>query len=110
MVVELRHNKDLEHLLEKSKEDPILIFKHSTRCPVSSAAYDEFLEFTTHAVDVTCGVVLVIENRAVSNTIASQLGVRHESPQAIVVENGHQKWNASHWAITAQALKDALKG
>jgi bacillithiol system protein YtxJ len=110
MVVELRHNKDLEQLLEKSKEDPILIFKHSTQCPVSSAAYDEFLEFTTQASDIPCGVVLVIENRSVSNTIAAQLGVRHESPQAIVVEKGRQKWNASHWAITADALKKALTG
>ncbi len=108
MVVELRHNEDLEQLLEKSKEDPILIFKHSTQCPVSSAAYDEFMEFTTHAADVACGVVLVIENRPVSNTIASKLGVRHESPQAILVQNGRQKWNASHWAITADALAQAL--
>src|SRR5689334_5461280 len=109
MVVELRRNEDLEQLLERSKEDRILIFKHSTQCPVSSAAYDEFLEFTHDAQDVSCGVVLVIENRKVSNTIASRLGVRHESPQAIVVENGREKWNASHWQITADALAKALR-
>ena len=110
MVVELRHNVDLEQLLERSKEDPILIFKHSTHCPVSSAAYDELLEFTATAGDIPCGVVLVIENRPVSNTIAAKLGVRHESPQAIVVENGRQKWHASHWAITADALEKAMRG
>ena len=109
MVVELRHNEDLEQLLERSKEDRILIFKHSTQCPVSSAAYDEFMEFTNHAQNISCGVVLVIENRKVSNSIASKLGVRHESPQAIVVENGRQKWSASHWAITADALAKALR-
>src|SRR6185436_10749147 len=100
MVVELRRNEDLERLLEESKEDPILIFKHSTQCPVSSAAYDEFLEFSSHAGEIRCGVVLVIENRQVSNTVAAKLGVRHESPQVIVVENGRQTWNATHWATT----------
>ena len=110
MVVQLRHHTDLEQLLQRSNEDPVLIFKHSTQCPISSAAYEEFLEFTADAEEVPCGVVLVIENRPVSNSIAAELGVRHESPQAIVVEGGHQKWNASHWAITADALKKALKG
>jgi len=110
MVIEMNRIEDLEQLLEKSRCNPIVIFKHSTQCPVSTSAYEEFLEFTENAGDVLCGIVLVIENRSLSNRIESRLGVRHESPQAIVVENGRQTWNASHWSITADALTKALKG
>src|SRR5438105_1435194 len=110
MILTLERSEDLDQLLQTSKSRPILIFKHSTHCSVSDAAYDEFLRFTASAEDVPCGVVLVVENRALSNIVASQLGVRHESPQAIVVENGRQTWTASHWSITTDALNKALRG
>jgi bacillithiol system protein YtxJ len=110
MVVELQRHEDLDQLIEKSKLHPVLIFKHSTQCPVSDAAYEELLTFTASADEVPCGIVLVVENRAPSNSIAFEFGVRHESPQAIVVENGRQTWHASHWSITAEALGKALRG
>jgi bacillithiol system protein YtxJ len=109
MVLQLKKKQDLEQLLERSKTDPILIFKHSTQCPISSQAYEEFRDFAESAEDVACGLVLVIEDRELSNTIASELGVRHESPQAIVVKDGHPAWNASHWSITADSLGEALR-
>ena len=108
MLIELRRKQDLEQLLERSNKDPILIFKHSTQCAVSDAALDEFNSFTSDVEDLDCGLVLVIEHRDVSNAIAEQLNVRHQSPQAIVVEDGRSIWNASHWSITADALRDAL--
>jgi bacillithiol system protein YtxJ len=109
MVVELRKNKDFEQLLDRSKTDPVLIFKHSTQCPISSEAYEEFARFVQTAGDITCGLVLVIENRDVSDAIAARLGVRHESPQAIVVTDGQSAWSASHWSITQDSLSEALK-
>ena len=108
MVLELRQHQDLEQLLERSKTDPVLIFKHSTQCSISDQAYDEFTRFAGMAGDLNCGLVLVIENRDLSNAIASRLGVRHESPQAIVVRDGKPEWNASHWSITAEALNKAI--
>ena len=108
MVIELRHNEDLDQLLERSGTDPVLIFKHSTQCSISIDVYEEFLRFTEAAPDAACGVVLVIENRALSDNIAAKLGVRHESPQAIVVQNGRQTWHAAHWSVTADALVKAM--
>jgi bacillithiol system protein YtxJ len=108
MVFHLRQRQDFEQLLEHSKTGSVLIFKHSTQCGVSDQAYQEFERFVETADEVPCGVVLVIENRDVSNTIAARLGVRHESPQAILVRNGKSKWSASHWSITAEALTEAL--
>jgi bacillithiol system protein YtxJ len=110
MVTELRRHEDLERLLEHSRSNPILIFKHSTQCSISAAAYEEFLKFTGEAADVACGLVLVIENRALSNAIEAEFGIRHESPQAILIENGQPKWNASHWSITSEALAKATRG
>ena len=106
----MTRNEDFEQLLEQSRSNPVVIFKHSTQCPISTSAYEEFLQFTEGAADIACGVVLVIEHRSLSNRIESKLGVRHESPQAIVVENGRQTWNASHWSITVDALNKALRG
>lgn len=109
MVVELRQQQDLEQLLQRSKTDPVVIFKHSTQCPISDHAYHEFTRFEQSAADMTCGLVLVIENRTVSDAIAAQLGVRHESPQALVVKDGKVTWHAAHWSINADTLREALQ-
>jgi bacillithiol system protein YtxJ len=70
--------------------------------------YEEFRRFLDSAGNIVCGLVLVIERRTVSNAIESMLGVRHESPQAILLKDGKPKWNASHWSITFDALTRAL--
>lgn len=108
MVLEVRKHEDFEQLLERSKTHPVLIFKHSTQCAISGQVYDEFNRFLGSAGEITCGLVLVIEYPAISNAIASELGVRHESPQAIVVKDGKPIWNASHWSITADVLNRAV--
>jgi bacillithiol system protein YtxJ len=109
MVVEIHHTQDLKELLDRSNSGPILIFKHSTQCSVSALAYDEFMGFMEQASEITAGLVLVIEDRDVSDEIESQLKVRHASPQAIVVRNGRSAWVASHWSITTQSLIDAVQ-
>lgn len=108
MVTELRQKQDFEQLLDRSTKEPVLIFKHSTQCPVSDAALEEFNTVVLELGNVACGVVLVIEHRDVSNAIAEKLKLRHQSPQAIVVADGKTSWAASHWAITADTLRDAL--
>ena len=109
MVIELRQDRDLEQLVEISKSNPVLIFKHSTQCSISSQAYDEFRQFAESASELTCGLILVIENRAISDAIAKRFNVRHESPQVIVIKDGRATWHASHWSITIESLKEALR-
>src|SRR4051812_17738310 len=86
-----------KNILEQSKEKAVIVFKHSTTCPVSAYAYGEFTSFNS---PVNTYLVKVIENRSVSNEIQNDLGVRHESPQAFLVANGQAIWNASHRKIT----------
>ena len=86
-----------------------LLFKHSTRCPVSTAAHAELVAYAGEAIarGVRIGVVYVVEDRALSNALAARFGVRHESPQALFVSEGEVAWHASHGAITREALAGA---
>ncbi|PYS41506.1 MAG: bacillithiol system redox-active protein YtxJ [Acidobacteria bacterium] len=108
MIVDLRQDHDLEDLVDRSKTDPVLIFKHSTQCPISAQAYEEFTDFAEGARGLVCGAVLVIENRRLSNAIAERFGLRHESPQALLIKDGRVVWHASHWSITSESLTEAL--
>ena len=109
MVGELRQEHDLEQLLERSKTNPVLIFKHSTQCSISGDVHTEFMNFAEEAADLESSVVLVIENRRLSNAIAQRFGIRHESPQALLIKDGRVVWHASHWNITSESLNNALK-
>jgi bacillithiol system protein YtxJ len=108
-ILHLRSSDDLERLLELSDERPVMILKHSTRCPISSFARREFEEYATGAASrgVSCALVLVVEDRPLSLEIAAQLGVRHQSPQAILLRERRAVWNDSHERLTAAALREA---
>lgn len=108
MVIELHEERDLEKLLERSHKDPVVVFKHSTQCSRSAAAYEEFQAFIADNPATACVTVLVIEDRAISDELEDRFGIRHESPQAIVLSNGIPVWHANHFAITAKALEDVI--
>lgn len=94
----------LEDLLERSEGGPVVIFKHSTTCSVSAAAYDEMRHF-----DGEVCLIEVQRARDLSKEIEKKTGIRHETPQVIVIEKGRVVWNASHWKVTARAVADAVQ-
>jgi bacillithiol system protein YtxJ len=102
--------EQLTEILDASREQPVLIFKHSTMCPISSRAHHEVERFLKGQEDGAFGFgkVVVQTARRVSNKVAEDLGIEHESPQAIVVRDGKAVWDASHFAITSDALAKAL--
>ena len=57
MVTELHSQEDLDRLLAKSKTSPVLIFKHSTQCSISAAAYEEVTKFAETASRLEIGMV-----------------------------------------------------
>ncbi|WNC13278.1 bacillithiol system redox-active protein YtxJ [Brevibacillus brevis] len=85
-----------------------LLFKHSTTCPISAAAYGEFQAFLQEQ-EVPSAVIFVIEDRPVSNAVAERFAIKHESPQIFLLEEGQVKWHTSHWKITKDAIADAMK-
>ena len=94
----------LERLLARSHQAPVLLFNHDPGCAGSWRACEE-LEGLAGAV----ALVDVRHAHEVKRAIEARLGVRHESPQAIVVRDGRAAWSASHGAIRAAALARALR-
>jgi len=90
----------------QSEEQPVLLFKHSNACPVSAEADREMREL---AADEPVPVYkLVVQNsRALSDEIAEALDVRHETPQAIVLEDCAATFDTSHFDVTVDNLRDA---
>jgi thioredoxin 1 len=85
-----------------------VIYQHSPRCGSCLAALDEVRRFAAARPDVEVFQVEVLAARAVSDAIAERLGVRHASPQAIVVHEGRAVWWATHWNVTARALAEQV--
>jgi bacillithiol system protein YtxJ len=79
------------------------LFKHSTTCPISAAAYREMSRY-----EGPISLVVIQRARDISRQIETLTGVRHESPQAIILRNGQAVWSASHWNITTEAVESAL--
>lgn len=95
---------ELEKLLDRSKQRPVVIFKHSLTCPISASAFERMKSY-----DGEVDLVEVQRARALSDEIAQRLGVTHESPQIIIVRNGQVLWDASHFKITAEAVAEAVR-
>src|ERR1700755_3311896 len=101
----------LRQLQEESKEKRILIFKHSTRCNISRAALDR-LERSWKSEEMSHikpYYLDLISHRDVSNQVASQFGVEHESPQVLIIENGKAVYDSSHFNIDYQQIRNAVK-
>ena len=99
----------LDAAIAESRERPVMIFKHSRTCGISCEAFDELHAHVADApVDASYNMITVQSHRGVSDAIATRLGVRHETPQVILLRDGRPVWNASHFRITAQELRRAL--
>ena len=94
----------LHKLLEQSTEKSVVIFKHSTTCPISAGAYEQMKGVTAEVA-----LVEVQSARDVSREIATSTGIEHESPQVIILRNGKPVWHSSHWDITRETVERALR-
>ena len=105
LLADLTDEAGFEALLGTSARRPQLIFKHSLTCPLSATAYGQLLSYLEVAdASTDHWLVRVQRDGGVSRLVEQRLGVRHESPQAILVRDGRAVWDASHFAITAEAL------
>ena len=98
-----------EHEVEEVFLKPLaVLFKHSTACPISARALGEVQSFLAGHPEAPVYLARAIEERAVSQSIARRTGIAHQSPQIIVLRNGEPIWNASHFAVTADAIAEHL--
>ncbi len=104
---DLSSEDTLSVVLERSAAEPVVIFKHSNICGLSSMADRELRKFRArHGYPVYR--ITVQRARKVSDAIESLFGVRHETPQAIVVVDGSAVFHASHWHVTAENMAEGI--
>jgi bacillithiol system protein YtxJ len=113
-MTNLTHLSDLDMLeaaIAESLERPVLLFKHSRSCGISCEAFDELqAHVAEHAgtASVSYKVITVQSHRRLSDSATERFGIRHETPQVILLKDGRAVWNASHFRITADALTRAI--
>jgi bacillithiol system protein YtxJ len=100
---------DLDRALEQSARRPAVIFKHSPTCGISAQAFESISEWLTGGVpDADFYVVPVQASRALSTLLSQRFGIRHESPQVLVINRGEVTWHGSHFRATASSIAAAL--
>jgi bacillithiol system protein YtxJ len=106
----LQRLDELDTLIADSGATPVLVFKHSYTCGISAEALDQLIDHLNEKkVDAHYKIVTVQTHRDISNAITAKLGVRHETPQALLVRGGKVVWSASHFRVTADAVEKAIR-
>ncbi|TDJ67743.1 MAG: bacillithiol system redox-active protein YtxJ [Planctomycetota bacterium] len=97
----------LDAIRAASRERSVLVFKQSPICPVSTRAegqLERWLESLGEADDIAIARIDVIAERALARGLTRELGIEHQSPQALWFAHGELVWHDSHGAITVAAL------
>lgn len=95
-----RHDVD-----EALAQDTAVLFKHSTRCPISAAARGEMERFVERCPDAPVYTVDVNDDAETSRYLADRTGIEHHSPQVIVARGGRPEWHANHFDVRADTLQ-----
>jgi bacillithiol system protein YtxJ len=100
--------QQLNEILDLNSDKIKLFFKHSTRCSISSMALKFFESDWKNNKEVSCYFIDLIAYRDVSNALAHNTKVEHQSPQVIVLKNNNVIYNASHQSIDAEQILNIL--
>ena len=98
----ITNTASLDALFASSATQPVILFKHDPYCPISTRAYREM-----ERVQGDVSLIDVEQDKAIASAVAERTGIRHESPQVIVVKDGQPVWSASHFNIKADAVSHA---
>lgn len=105
--IALTEEQQIQDIITESSNTTVMIFKHSTRCSISATSLsrlernwkeDEMKGMKSYYLDL-------IQYRSISAKIASVFSVEHESPQILLIKNGKSVWDASHYDIQYDVLK-----
>lgn len=101
----------LTDIVRESHEKPVLIFKHSTTCSISAAAKSKIERQWPDAdlADVKIYYLDLLRFRPISAEIATKFGIRHESPQLLLIQDGECRFDASHMGIRLTDVKALVK-
>ena len=107
----LTETSQLDEIEKESEEMPVVIFKHSTRCGISRMVRNNFERNYDLPKDEKVKLYLLdlLANRDVSSEVAKKFGVRHESPQIIILRDREVVHHASHQGIELQDVKSQIE-
>lgn len=103
--IALTDEAQLDTIVEESKSQPVVIFKHSTRCSISSMAKSR-LDNEDQPDGVKFYYLDLIAYRPISNKVAEMFSVHHESPQVILIKNGECTYDESHNGINMEEIME----
>lgn len=98
----------LNEIMDLSHEQPVVIFKHSTRCSISRMALKQFENEFDLEGTVTPYFLDLLNHRDISQEIATRFEVYHQSPQLLLIKEGKSIYDASHSDIDAVVLKEKI--
>ena len=100
---------ELEQVLSNAEDQTVILFKHSTRCSISTMALSRLESNWDIPLESALPVYIdLIKHRDISNHIADKYNVRHESPQILMIKEGACVYDASHGQIAVRSIKSAL--
>jgi bacillithiol system protein YtxJ len=105
--IELNNQEQLESIFNST--EPLVLFKHSTRCSVSNMALKYFEKEWNSDQELPTYFLDVLQNRTLSNLISERFHVHHETPQILVIQNKECILDASHQDISAQEVLEVLE-
>jgi bacillithiol system protein YtxJ len=103
--IELTDLGQLNEIMDLSHQQPVIIFKHSTRCSISRMALKQFENEYDLEGSVTPYYLDLLNHRDISQEIATRFDVYHQSPQMLLIKEGKSIYDASHSDIDALELK-----
>lgn len=98
----------LDEIKITSNANPVLIFKHSTRCSISRMALKQFEKEYDLEPNISCYYLDLLNHRDVSNAVATQFNVYHQSPQLLVIKSGVCTFSSTHESISVESVKPEL--
>ena len=104
----LREESELEEIIRRSESKSQVIFKHSTRCSISSVAKGR-LERSRVPPGADFHYLDLISFRNISNKIAQVFKIHHESPQILVIKNGECIYDESHMGIRMEEIEEVVR-
>lgn len=107
----LERPEQLKEIITESADSNILIFKHSTRCNISRSTLDRLERNWKDAEvpNVKPYFLDLLSYREISNTIAEQFQVEHQSPQVLIIRHGKAIYDNSHYGIDFQEIREKVK-
>jgi bacillithiol system protein YtxJ len=109
LVSSINEEEQLNAILrDENSEQYVFIFKHSTRCIVSSKAYKALVPDWEKEGQVPLYILDLLSHRSISNEVSRQLNVVHESPQLLLINKGKCLNSVSHWRVNSETALEML--